>query len=71
MAGRCSPVHHEIRDDRPVGWDSDPDFMYFLTQALLLTLKDDGKLDSTLLRHAMDKLKTEYLESLRRHGEMS
>lgn len=69
MAGRCSPVLHEIRNGRLIGWDTDPDFMYLLIQALLLTLKEEGRLDGTLLQHAMEKLKTEHRGCLRRQGE--
>lgn len=56
MTGRNLPELQEIRNNRPVDWDSDPDFLYLLTQSLLLALNEQGKLGGQQLRYAMERL---------------
>lgn len=56
MTGRNLPELQEIRNNRPVDWDSYPDFLYLLTQSLLLALNEQGKLGGRQLRYAMERL---------------
>lgn len=67
MAKRNAPKLIKIDNNRPIDQDSDPDFIFLLVHALLLTLEEQGRLDPVQLRQALDKLRLQKWDWYRKH----
>lgn len=59
---RKIPELIKIDYDHMITKESDEEFMYHLQEALLLTLKEQGRLNTMQYRYAADKLKTQKMK---------
>ena len=63
----CAKLTH-ILNDRKITPKQDALFLYEFQQSALLALKDCGTLTETQFRYAAQKLKEQYLSSIRRQA---
>lgn len=57
-------VLEQVEQDRPIDREQDREFFYHLENALLLALKEQGRLNAGQYRHAAERLK----QQVRYHG---
>lgn len=50
-------VLERVEQDRPIDREQDQEFFYHLENALLLALKEQGRLNAAQYRHAAERLK--------------
>lgn len=64
MTGRYADLKH-IKNNTPITWENNYEFLYQLQYALLLALLEQGQLNHMQYRYAEDQLKKQRRERAR------